>query len=83
MFDFSSISILIAFHGVISHTPSISPDGENAFFSVPLGCLYGLNLLRVVRLAGRGREGPHGSCTECIVGEVSQQEYGYNEILMS
>lgn len=83
MFDFSGISILIAFHSVILHTPSISPNGENAFFSVPLGCLYGLDLLRVVRLAGIGREGPHESCSECIVGKVSQQEYGYDEILMS
>lgn len=83
MFDFSGTSILIAFHSVISHTPLISPNGENAFFSVPLRCLYGLNLLRVVHLAGIGREGPHRSCSECIIGKVSQQEYGYNEILMS
>lgn len=72
MFHFSGLSILIAFHSVMPHMPSVSPNVENAFF-VLFGCLYELHSLRIVHLAEIRREGLQGSCSEYIIGKVSQQ----------
>lgn len=48
-----------------------------------LGWWYELAPLRGVRAPEMQGDGLHGSCSESVLGEVSLQECGYQEILVS